>query len=137
MKHSSISPTYMHSERHIPRTKRARAASKVPPVSKRPLAGRGPRIKGALPYPPVPTSSTSRWAPWRITINTWKGWRLVPAQDGNVFYMRSHLSALQNCAILLSTNFQFIFIFKTFTTPFIHLILSCAVFVLNMFTAVF
>ena len=31
--------------------------------------------------------------------------RLVPAQDGPFFYMRSHLSALQNCALLFSTNF--------------------------------
>ena len=38
--------------------------------------------------------------------------RLVPAQDGPFFYTRSHLSALQNCALLFSTNFQFIFIFK-------------------------
>ena len=39
-------------------------------------------------------------------------YRLVPAQDGPFFYTRSHLSALQNCALLYSTNFQFIFIFK-------------------------
>ena len=31
--------------------------------------------------------------------------RLVPAQDGPFFYTRSHLSALQNCAVLFSTNF--------------------------------
>ena len=31
--------------------------------------------------------------------------RLVPAQDGPFFYTRSHLSALQNCALLFSTNF--------------------------------
>ena len=31
--------------------------------------------------------------------------RLVPAQYGYFFYMRSHLSALQNCALILSTNF--------------------------------
>ena len=37
--------------------------------------------------------------------------RLVPAQDGHFFYIGSHLSALQNCALLLSTNFHFIFIF--------------------------
>ena len=30
---------------------------------------------------------------------------LVPAQDGSFFYTRSHLSALPNCAVLLSTNF--------------------------------
>ena len=36
---------------------------------------------------------------------------LVPAQDVQFFYTRSHLSALQNCALLFSTNFQFIFIF--------------------------
>ena len=38
--------------------------------------------------------------------------RLVPAQDIHFFYTCSHLSALQNCALLFSTNFQFIFIFK-------------------------
>ena len=37
---------------------------------------------------------------------------LVPYQDRPFFYTRSHLSALQNCALLFSTNFQFIFIFK-------------------------
>ena len=37
-----------------------------------------------------------------------------------LFYTRSHLSALQNCATFLSTNFQFIFIFKKCTTQFSH-----------------
>ena len=46
--------------------------------------------------------------------------RLVPAQDGPFFYTRSHLSALQNCALLSSTNFQFIFIFKRCITQFSH-----------------
>ena len=36
----------------------------------------------------------------------------VPAQDGRNFYTRSHLSALHNCALLFSTNYQCIFIFK-------------------------
>ena len=31
--------------------------------------------------------------------------RLVPAQDVHFFYTRSHFSALQNCAVLFSTNF--------------------------------
>ena len=31
--------------------------------------------------------------------------RLFPAQDVHFFYTRSHLSALQNCALLFSTNF--------------------------------
>ena len=31
--------------------------------------------------------------------------RLVPAQDVHFFYTRSHLSALQNCALIFSTNF--------------------------------
>ena len=39
-------------------------------------------------------------------------YRLFPAQDGPFFYMCYHLSALQNCAVLFSTNFQNIFIFK-------------------------
>ena len=38
--------------------------------------------------------------------------RLDPDQDVHSFYMRSHFSALQNCALLFPTNFQFIFIFK-------------------------
>ena len=38
--------------------------------------------------------------------------RLVPAQDVHFFYTRYHFSALQNCALLFSTNFQFIFTFK-------------------------
>ena len=37
---------------------------------------------------------------------------LVPAQDGPFFYTCSHLIAFQNCALLFSTNFQFIFILK-------------------------
>ena len=37
---------------------------------------------------------------------------LFPAQDVHFFYRRSHLSALQKYALLFSTNFQFIFIFK-------------------------
>ena len=40
------------------------------------------------------------------------GIRLVPSQDGPFFYSRSHLSELQNCALIFSTNFHFIFIFK-------------------------
>ena len=46
-----------------------------------------------------------------VCFNTPLVW-LVPAQDVHFFYMRSHLSALRNCALLFSTNFQFIFIFK-------------------------
>ena len=46
--------------------------------------------------------------------------RLVLAQDVHFFYTRSHLSALQNCALLFSTNSQFIFIFKKCITQFSH-----------------
>ena len=46
--------------------------------------------------------------------------RLVPAQDVHFFYTRSHFSAFQNCALILSTNFQFIFTFKGCTTQFSH-----------------
>ena len=42
----------------------------------------------------------------------WGGIQLVPAQDVHFFYMRSYLSALQNYALIFSTNFQFIFPFK-------------------------
>ena len=45
---------------------------------------------------------------------------LVPAQDVHYFYTRSHFSALQNCAVLFSTNFQIIFILKKFITQFSH-----------------
>ena len=38
--------------------------------------------------------------------------QLVLAQDVHFFYTRSHLSALKNCALIFSTNFQFIFTFK-------------------------
>ena len=46
--------------------------------------------------------------------------RLVPAQDFHFFYTHSHLSALQNSALIFSTNFQFIFTFKKCTTQFNH-----------------
>ena len=51
----------------------------------------------------------------------------VPAQDVHFFYMRSRLSALQNCALLFSINFQFIFIFKECITQFSHWIVSCII----------
>ena len=38
--------------------------------------------------------------------------RLVPAQEVHFFCARSHFSALQNCAVLFSTNFKFFFILK-------------------------
>ena len=41
-----------------------------------------------------------------------KGYESALAQDVHVFYTRSHLSALQTCALIFSTNFQFIFTFK-------------------------
>ena len=37
--------------------------------------------------------------------------RLVPAQEVHFFYTRSHLSALQSCEFIFSTNFQIIFTF--------------------------
>ena len=46
--------------------------------------------------------------------------RLGPAQDVPFFYTRSHLNALQNCALIFSTNFQFILTFKICTTQFSH-----------------
>ena len=61
-----------------------------------------------------------------------KNIRLVPPQDGPFFYTRSHLSALQNCALLFSTNFQFIFIFKKCITQFSHWIVSCTIFSKNI-----
>ena len=53
--------------------------------------------------------------------------RLVPAQDVHFFYTRSHLSALQNCELLFSINFQFIFILEKWTTQFSHWIVSCTI----------
>ena len=38
--------------------------------------------------------------------------RLGPAQDVHFFYTCSHLSALKNCALIFSTNFQFILTYK-------------------------
>ena len=49
-----------------------------------------------------------------------KGDRLVLDQDFHFFYTRSHLSALQNCALIFSTNFQFNFTFKKRKTQFRH-----------------
>ena len=51
------------------------------------------------------------------------------------FYTRSHLSALQNCALLFSTNFQFIFILKECITHFSHWIVSCPIFFKNIVQA--
>ena len=47
-----------------------------------------------------------------IVRDLFEVWRLVPAQDVNFFYTRSHLSVLQSCAFIFSANFQFIFTFK-------------------------
>ena len=38
--------------------------------------------------------------------------RLCPAQDVPFFYIPSHLSELQSCKSIMSTNFPFILIFK-------------------------
>ena len=58
--------------------------------------------------------------------------RLFPSQDVYFFYTHSHLSALQNCALLFSTNFLFIFIFKECITQFSHWIVSCTIFFKNI-----
>ena len=55
-----------------------------------------------------------------VVITTDPHWRLVPAQDGTFFCTRSHLSALQNCVVLFSTNFQILFILKKCVTQFSH-----------------
>ena len=39
-------------------------------------------------------------------IFDWNCKKLAPAQNRHFFYTRSHLSALQNCALLYSTNFS-------------------------------
>ena len=41
------------------------------------------------------------------------------------FYTRSHLSVLQSCALIFSTNFQFFFTIKYQTTQFSHWIVYC------------
>ena len=64
----------------------------------------------------------TKGSPWVTTYL-----RLVPAQHINFFYTCFHLSALQKCSLLFSTNFQFIFIFKKCTTQFSHWIVSCIV----------
>ena len=66
---------------------------------------------------------------WRIFITHIT---LVPAQDVHFFYTRSHLSALQNCVLLLSTNFQFIFIFKKCITQFSPWIVLYTIFFKNI-----
>ena len=38
--------------------------------------------------------------------------RLGPSQDVTFLYTGSHLSELQSCALIFSTNFYFIFVFK-------------------------
>ena len=57
---------------------------------------------------------------------------LVPAQDGPFFYTRFHFSAVQNCALIFSIYFLFIFIFKRCITQFSHWIVSCAIFFKHM-----
>ena len=51
--------------------------------------------------------------------------RLVRDQDVHFFYTRFHLSALQSCANIFSTNFQFTFTFKECTTQFSPWIVLC------------
>ena len=51
---------------------------------------------------------------------------LIPAQDVHFFYTRSHFSAIQNCALIFSTNFHFIFPLKKCTSQFSYLIVKCA-----------
>ena len=44
---------------------------------------------------------------WVICVGNDVG--IGPSQDVHFFYRRSHLSAPQTCALIFSTNFQFIF----------------------------
>ena len=75
----------------------------------------------------IPSNKQERYKPvtnytnWPVlgSFNNWNI-RLVPSQDVHFFYTRSHLSTLQNCALILSINFQFIFTFKNCTTQFRH-----------------
>ena len=73
-KPSSTAPISTRFERRIPRNERARADSKFPLASKRPLPGCGQFILGESPCPQLPTASTPRRTPLLNTMNTWKVW---------------------------------------------------------------
>ena len=62
-----------------------------------------------------------------LILNSSKKYKLWTCSSPRrpLFYTRSHLSALQNCALLFSTNFKFIFTFKNCTTQFSHWIVLC------------
>ena len=85
-------------------------------------------------FPPEAPSHLSANMNWhrrnRINLisNESKSIRLVPAQDGPIFYKCSHLSALQSCALPFSINFQFIFLFKKCITQFSHWIVFRLIF---------
>ena len=68
----------------------------------------------------------------RHSSSNWASKIHVPAQDVQFFYTCSHFSALQNCALLFSINFQFIFILKKCITQFSHWIVSCTIFSKNI-----
>ena len=77
-----------------------------------------------FPPPKLSLSPLEIWLVMKCLPWLW----LVPAQDGPFFYTRSHLSALQNCAVLFSTKFHIIFILKECITQFSYWIVSCAIF---------
>ena len=56
----------------------------------------------------INTMASRKWFFTVYNIN----YRIGPAQDVTFFYMGSHLSELQSCALIFSTMFDFIFIFK-------------------------
>ena len=63
--------------------------------------------------------------------------RLGTAQDVHLSHMRSHLSALQNCALILSTNFQFIFKFQNNALHNLVIELWSALNLLKQFTTIY
>ena len=48
----------------------------------------------------------------KLKVYSQNAFRLAPAQEVHFFYTRFHLSVLQNCALIFSTNFHLIFTFK-------------------------
>ena len=69
----------------------------------------------SIPFDPYKLSRGDRCAALKYLMflkQKHDGSRLGPAQDVHFFYTRSHLSGLQSCALIFSTNFQFIFTIK-------------------------
>ena len=64
-------------------------------------------------------------APFLVKVAKQYRLRQGPAQEFPFFYTPSYLSELQSCKSIISTDFSFIFIFKSSTTQCSHWIVSC------------